>query len=226
MRNWRDFLPPWRLTLGLFCPLTFDAIDVLFGDIGGIEIIEFLRLGNSDRERVALVERGGAVLEFAGEDVATDFVVIAQEVPMVAGDVDRAHPRGTAEADEGSLLVLMLPSGLLFHNLDERPVGGRLGGDAAERQRGERAGDPNGVRRVATRQLGIELFVEIVERRSVELVDVAVFVEKRYGGERSGAVEVGGTDGSVGESLVDLAVEDDHFAIEMVERADAEIAIG
>ena len=166
------------------------------------------------------------LLKFAGEYMAADFVVIAQEVPVVARDVERTHPGGAAQADERAAEVAMLPSDLVFDDFDERLKGRRLRGHAAKRQLREFAGNANRVGRIAAWQFAVELLVEIVERGGGEVFDAAVLVEESYGGEWRCAVEVGHADGAIGECLVDLAVEHDHFAVKAVEGADAEVAAG
>ena len=93
--------------------MAFDAVDIFVGDVVGVELLKLLacRQVNQDGGALVVVERAGG--EFAVEQVAADLVVVAQEVPVVAGDVECAHPRGAAEADECAAEVLVLPGGLV-----------------------------------------------------------------------------------------------------------------
>ena len=107
---------PWRDR----SPLSLDFVDVFVGDVAGVEFVELGRLRQVDHDRVALVVGERGVLEFAGEHVAADFVVVAQEVPVVAGDVERAHPLRAAEADERAAQVVVLPGDLVLDDFDQR----------------------------------------------------------------------------------------------------------
>lgn len=66
--------------------------------------------------------------------MTADLVVVAQEMPVVAGDVDRAHPVGAAESNERAAEIAMLPRGLMLDDVDQRLKGRSLGGNAADRE--------------------------------------------------------------------------------------------
>src|SRR6185295_10913793 len=90
----------------------------------------------------------------------------------------------------------------------------------------EFAVNTNGIRQIASRQLAIELLVQIVERGGGQVFDPAVLVEESDGGEWCSAVKVGHADGAVGERLKDFAVEHDHLTIKTAECSDTEVTRG
>lgn len=126
-------------------PLPFDLVDILLGDVASVEIVKLNRLWKVNYDRRALIVAERQFFELAGQDVAADLVIVAQEVPVVAGDVERAHPSGAAKSDQCAAHVAMPPSRLLLDDFDERPKGRRLGGHAAEREFRELTGDAKGV---------------------------------------------------------------------------------
>jgi len=111
----------------------------------------------------------------------------------------------------------------VFDHFDEGLEGGLLDGDAPEGELAEFAIDPKGVGEVGTGEVAVETLVEFVEGRGGELFDAAVFLEEGDGGEGGASQRVGGADRAVGLGLEKLAVQENQFAVEVVEGPDTEV---
>lgn len=111
--------------------LTFDLVDFVFLNCIRIELVELAGLRKLNHDRRALVEAERSGLESAAEDMSSDAAIVAQEMPVVARYVERAHPRRTTQPDEGTPHVMMLTNDLVFDDFDQRPKRGRLNRHAA-----------------------------------------------------------------------------------------------
>ena len=160
------------------------------------------------------------------EHVAAAAAVGADEVQVVAADLDPLGVAGKAEAEHRPLDVGQLEDVLVGDHLGQRPVGRALArhrAGADEREAAVEAqgagGGPGGDQLV---EAGQQLVVRALGRRQ-PLVDRRL--EAGDDRERRPLPRADPVDPPVDVGAEELAVERDHLAVEVVQRAEAEVAV-
>ena len=157
--------------------------------------------------------------------MAATAAVGADEVQVVAGDLDPLDPGREAEAEHRPLDVGQLEDVLFGDNLGQRPVGRaldrhRAGADQLEAAvEAERAGA--GARRGQLVDPRQQL---LVLERPLE-ADVDLGLEAGDDGERRPLGRRHRVDAPLDVGAEELAVEGDHLAVEAVDRPQAEVAV-
>lgn len=152
--------------------------------------------------------------------------VVADEVKVVAGHLDRVGSVREAEADDRSTQVFVVPFGLVGGDLFEWGVGLRLSVDRAQVKRGETAVNSNRVAAACRRRVRFHQRDQRCVLQWGFNLDDLVCYEARCDDERCELIVPDAPHRPFCRCLPGLAVDDDQFAVEAIERANAQISGG
>lgn len=170
-------------------------------------------------------ELQAAMIELVIQHVAAAAAVVGNEVFVIASHADALHVIGRAEADQRAAPLMEREGRLLFYRFQHWAVRPFLTRYGASFDMAELTIDPHRAEQVRRGDLFIDALVQLrLGDRPIELLADAG-LEKGDDGERGFLLQTGRAGAAVGAQLVYFLIERDQFAIQMIEGAEAEIAV-
>jgi hypothetical protein len=209
-----------------FPPLaTLGAFDRGVGGGGEIGVRQLDPGRQLDVEVVGGVDPGTQPVRSRVEDVAAASAVVADEVEVVAGDLDPLDVGRETEAEHRAGHVPQLEDVLVGDDLGQRPVGRALGRHRAGADEVEVPVETDGAGSCSLRNESVEPRQQLL---MAELpLKLLVDLRLELSNDRERRLRLGGdpADVAIDVGAEELAVEGDHLAVEPVQCSQPEVAV-
>ena len=176
-------------------------------------IKEFLCLGNRQMQVIDAMYFDLQVRCSQAQHMATEFVVVADEVKVISSDADGTRERRAPESDQSSANAFTDEFRLMRSRIDQRDTRFALTG-GTQLKSIEGSSDTDTQEAVVRLPVSIQLLSEVAP--TVDSGQVIGFVRSELRDDRKGSqlVTVGEHDRSIATCLEALSIEHDHLAIE------------